>query len=135
MAEGAGRIGIPELVVGVPFPSLPIEIVAARVPATDLRRLVLTGRTVKAAEACALGLADEAVEPDALIPRAREVAEQLTLIPEASFALTKRAFTDPLLDRVRAAADRDAEVATAWGSPAVHARIRAYLEQNVRKGA
>jgi enoyl-CoA hydratase len=134
MAEGSARIGIPELVVGVPFPSLPIEIMAARVPAAALRRLVLTGRTVKAAEACELGLADEAIEPAALIPRAREMAEQLALIPEASFALTKRAFTDPLLDRVRAAADRDAEVATAWGSPAIHARIRAYLEQTIGKG-
>ena len=30
MAEGSGRIGIPELAVGVPFPALPFEIMQAR---------------------------------------------------------------------------------------------------------
>ena len=104
------RIGIPELIVGVPFPALPIEIVGARVPAGVFRQLVLTGRTVKAGEARELGLVDEVVEPDALVPRACEVAERFARIPAASFALTKRGFTDPLLDRVRAAADRDADV-------------------------
>ena len=135
MAEGSARIGLPELVVGVPFPSLPLEIMAARVGPAALRRLVLTGRTVKASDAFALGLVDDPVDPDALVPRAREMAEQLALIPAASFALTKRAFTDPVLDRVRAAADRDADVAAAWGSPAVHARIRAYLDQTIGKSS
>ena len=32
MAEGNGRIGVPELVVGVPFPALPLQIMAARMP-------------------------------------------------------------------------------------------------------
>src|SRR5919106_6432262 len=32
MTEGNGRIGIPELAVGVPFPALPLQIMAARVP-------------------------------------------------------------------------------------------------------
>jgi enoyl-CoA hydratase len=134
MADGPARIGIPELIVGVPFPALPLEIVGARVPAAALRQLVLTGRTVKAPEARDLGLIDEVVDPDALIPRARDVAEQLSLIPAASFALTKRAFCDPLLDRVRAAADRDAEVAAAWASPAVHAHVREYLARTIGKG-
>ena len=32
MVEGTGRIGIPELAVGVPFPALPLQIMAARLP-------------------------------------------------------------------------------------------------------
>ena len=135
MAEGSARIGIPELIVGVPFPALPMEIVGARLPAAALRQLVLTGRTVNASEARDLGLVDEVVEPDTLVPRACEVAERLGLIPPASFALTKRAFTDPVLDRVRAAVDRDAEVATAWASPEVHARVRWYLEKTIRRSS
>jgi enoyl-CoA hydratase len=135
MAEGTGRIGVPELIVGVPFPALPIEIVGARVPAAALRQLVLTGRTVKAGEARELGLIDEVVEAETLVPRACEVAEQLARIPPASFALTKRAFSDSVLDRVRAAADRDAEVAATWASPEVHARIREYLEKTVGRSS
>ena len=79
MAEGSGRIGIPELAVGVPFPTLPFEIVGARVSAQNFRQLVFSGRTVPPAEALALGLVDEmcrARRPDAA--RVRRRPEQLT---------------------------------------------------------
>ena len=46
MASGTGRIGVPELTVGVPFPALPFEIVGARVPPTAFRQLVYSGRVV-----------------------------------------------------------------------------------------
>ena len=115
MAEGSARIGIPELVRRRAVSRAAIEIVGARVPAAALRQLVLTGRTVKAGEARELGLVDEVVGPDALVPRACEMAAQLARIPATSFALTKRAFSDPVLDRVRARADRDADVAGGVG--------------------
>jgi enoyl-CoA hydratase len=134
MAEGNGRIGIPELIVGVPFPALPLEIVGARVSATVLRQLVMTGRTVKAADARDLALVDEIVESESLVPRACQVAAQLATIPAVSFALTKRAFSDPVLDRAHAAADRDAEVAAAWASAQVQATVRAYLQNTIGKG-
>ena len=59
MTEGNGRIGIPELAVGVPFPALPLQIMAARVADGPLRDLVFTGRTVLIDEAMAMGLIDE----------------------------------------------------------------------------
>ena len=42
MVEGNGRIGIPELAVGVPFPALPLQIMAARLADGALRDLVFT---------------------------------------------------------------------------------------------
>ena len=59
MTEGNGRIGIPELIVGVPFPALPLQIMSARVADGSLRDLVFTGRTVLVDEAKAMGLIDE----------------------------------------------------------------------------
>ena len=47
MVEGNGRIGIPELAVGVPFPALPLQIMSARLADGPLRDLVFTGRTVQ----------------------------------------------------------------------------------------
>jgi len=135
MSAGQGRIGIPELVVGVPFPSLPFEIVAARVQPSAFRRLVMTGRNVRPEEAQEIGLIDEVIEPEALIARACEVAEQFTRIPANAFALTKRTITDRILDRVRAASSLDVEVAAAWASPEVHARIRTYLNETVKKSS
>jgi enoyl-CoA hydratase len=58
MTEGTGRIGIPELAVGVPFPALPLQIMAGRVSDGHLRDLIFTGRTVPIDEAKAMGLID-----------------------------------------------------------------------------
>jgi enoyl-CoA hydratase len=131
MVEGSARIGVPELVVGVPFPTLPFEIVRARVSPPLFRDLVFTGRTVRPPEALALGLIDEIAPLDVLMTRAHHAAERLAAIPPVTFALTKRTFTDPLLARVRAAATLNADVLEAWESPAVQARMRAYVEQTV----
>jgi enoyl-CoA hydratase len=133
MAEGSARIGVPELVVGVPFPALPFEIVRARVSSQQFRDLVLTGRTVKPPEALDLGLIDEIAPLDVLLARAQHAAERLAAILPIAFALTKRTFTEPLLDRVRGAAALNADVLEAWESPAVQARMRAYVEQTVGK--
>ena len=133
MAEGNGRIGIPELAVGVPFPMLPFEIVRARVSPNDFRHLVFSGRTVLGAEGLRLGLVDEVAPPDALITRARAAAERLASIPAITFTLTKRTFTEPILARIEDAASLNAAVIEAWSSDAVQARIRVYLDQTVGK--
>jgi enoyl-CoA hydratase len=133
MAGGSGRIGVPELAVGVPFPALPFEIVGARVTSAVLRSLVYSGRVVQPPEALSLGLIDEIAEPEVLMDRARQAAEQLAAIPPITFALTKRTFVRPILERVRAAAPINADALAAWQTPAVQARIRAYLAQTIGK--
>jgi enoyl-CoA hydratase len=133
MAEGKGRIGVPELLVGVPFPTLPFEIVRARVSPAHFRHLVMSGRTVMPDEALSLGLIDEIAPPDVLLVRALHAAEQLARIPGIAFALTKRGFTDPILERVERARSLNDDVLEAWGHPDVQHRMRAYVEQTVGK--
>ncbi len=133
MVDGAGRIGVPELAVGVPFPALPLQIMAARVADGPLRDLVFTGRTVQVDEARALGLVDEKCPAGMLIDRAMEVALKLATIPAGTFALTKEAFYAPILERTRQLADLNARVVTAWTEQHTYDTIRAYLEKTVRK--
>ena len=133
MAEGDGRIGVPELVVGVPFPALPLEIMGARVSPSVLRDLVYSGRTVLVDEAIAKGLVDEKCSPDRLIDRACEVAQEFSLIRAHAFALTKETFYAPILLRVAQMADVDARVVEAWKQPGTHDTIRAYLARTIRK--
>lgn len=135
MARGTGRIGVPELTVGVPFPALPFAIVGARVPATMFRQLVYSGRLASADEAIPLGLVDEAVEPADLLPRACAHADALARIPAVTFGLTKRTFIAPLLDRVRSDASLNADAQKAWATPEVQSRVRTYLEQTVRRSS
>src|SRR5262249_13880141 len=46
MAEGAGTIGMPELLVGVPFPADVLEVVRFAVPRHKVQSLIYTGRTL-----------------------------------------------------------------------------------------
>jgi len=52
--------------------------------------LALTGRLVKADEALKMGIFLEVVEPEALLPRARELAAQIAAKPPQVVRLTKR---------------------------------------------
>ncbi len=133
MSEGTGRIGIPELAVGVPFPALPLQIMAARVPDGHLRDLVFTGRTVQIDDAKLMGLIDEKCPAGMLMDRATEVAQQLRAIPAGAFALTKEAFYSPILARTQQLADLNARVVDAWMQPHTYDMIRAYLERTVGK--
>ncbi len=133
MADGSGRIGIPELAVGVPFPALPLQVMAARLSDGPLRDLVYTGRTVQVDEALTMGLVDEKCAADTLLDRALEVAHTLASIPAGAFALTKEAFYTPILDRTSQLADLNARVVAAWMQQHTYDTIRAYLEKTVGK--
>jgi enoyl-CoA hydratase len=133
MAEGSGRIGVPELIVGVPFPTLALEIVASRVSPATLRDLVFTGRTYPPREALGKQLVDALSPAESLLDRTVEMATRLGSIPARSFALAKQAFNAPILERARRLADANHEVARVWALPETHAAIRAYLDRTLRK--
>lgn len=134
MAEGSGRIGTPELSVGVPFPSMAMEILRLVVPAHRLQAVVYQGLTCTPDEALANGFVDELAAPDALLARAVAVAAHLGSLPPASFALTKRIIRQPSRDRVvRTMRSVDEEVLEAWMSPRVQDAVRAYVDRTLRK--
>ena len=134
MAEGNGRIGIPELAVGVPFPALPLQIMAARVADGPLRDLVFTGRTVLVGRGHGAGPGRREVRRRRCCSIARSKSpRQLASIPAGAFALTKEAFYTPVLDRTDRLADINARVVEAWLQPHTYDTIRAYLEKTVGK--
>ena len=58
MANGSGRIGVTEILVGVPFPALAFEIVRFAVPRRYLPEFTLSGATYAADEALQRGWID-----------------------------------------------------------------------------
>ena len=134
MAEGSGRIGTPELSVGVPFPSMAMEILRLVVPPHRLQAVIYQGLTCTPGEALANGFVDELAAPDALLHRAVAVAAHLGSLPPASFALTKRIIRQPGRDRVvRYMRSIDEEVLEAWMSPRVQGAVREYVDRTLRK--
>jgi enoyl-CoA hydratase len=134
MASGNGRIGMPELLVGVPFPPSVLEAVRFSVPPQHLQSLIYTGRTVTADDALRYGLIDEVVAPESLASRAEEVARQLAALPARAFELAKRQLREKTIGRAkRYNAEFDDEIRALWADPATHQRIREYLAKTVKK--
>ena len=77
MAEGNGRMGVPELIVGVPFPTIALEIMRLAVNSGNLQSLMYGGATHKTDAVVDLGLIDELVEPSDLLDHAVGHAEKL----------------------------------------------------------
>ena len=125
-----GRIGVPEHLVGVPFPAAVLEIVRFAVPIPQ--RFVLTGRTVPPDEALAAGMIDEVVDAAALPDRAMEAAQQLAAVPRQTFRMTKQRLRAPALALMSDDAS-DAEALAVWCAPETHQYIRDYLARTVRK--
>jgi enoyl-CoA hydratase len=132
MAEGKGTIGVPELLVGVPFPTVALEIMRFAVPPHEVQALIYTGRTCGAEEALRRGLVNEVAGADQLLARAREVAQQLGTIPGPVFSATKRALRHETAKRVRDDGTL-ADVVRHWSSPDTRAHIQQYLDRTVRK--
>jgi enoyl-CoA hydratase len=131
MAAGNGRIGMPELLVGVPFPALALEVVRFGVPAQHVQELVYTGKTVTPEEALRRGIVDEIVEASSLLDRALAVAGDLGSRPREAFRLAKRQLREPFVARARDLASADQEALGLWSSPKTHENIRAYLNKTV----
>ncbi|NJP88451.1 enoyl-CoA hydratase/isomerase family protein [Nonomuraea sp. FMUSA5-5] len=122
-----GTIGLTELAAGVPFPTVPLEIMRhAAGPA--LEAMVLGAGRLDPGRAVAIGLVHEVVEPDRLLAEALRRAEALCAAPPDVYAFAKRQLRAPALERVRAARDRDdPEVLAMWSSERTHTILRDYL--------
>jgi len=131
LAAGRGRVGVPELRVGVPFPPVGLELLRFAVGTRKTRALAYGGETSSGEDALRLALVDELVPAETLLDRARAVATDLASIPISAFAPTKLQLRQPALD----AADRqDAnQIAEIWSTPASAAAIRSYLDRTLGK--
>jgi enoyl-CoA hydratase len=132
MAREAGRIGVTELLVGVPFPPVAMEIMRDATAPQLFADAIFSGATFTPVEALARGWVHEVVEPPALLERAIEAANALAALPPKAFALSKRQIRQPALQRMQVA-DVDAAVEQIWAAPETLARVRDYVARTLRK--
>lgn len=133
-AQQAGRIGLPELLVGVPFPSGALEILRFAAAPQHVQTLLYRGGSFPPEEAALRGLVDEVVEPAALLDRALEAAEAFAALPPAAFALTKRQLREPALERIRQGETRfDPSVAELWARAESLAAIGAHVARTLKR--
>lgn len=134
MAADSGKIGIPELLVGVPFPSLALEVLKLAIPHHTLQKLIFSTVTMAADEAAQQGVVDEAVPVDKLVETACGVAEKYGVLPADAFRITKKLLRKSVLEYSNAMAKGlDREVIVAWTSDETRKQIRMYLEKTIGK--
>ena len=133
MARGSGRIGVTELLVGVPFPVLAFEIVHAAVPVRYLPEVMYSGATYEPDAALERGFIDEIAEPAELLEDAYAVAQELAALSPAAFAQTKAQIRRSAAERVVSEAATEQAVTGIWASDATLSYIRAYVERTLKK--
>ena len=122
-----GTIGLSEMLVGVPFPGVPLEVMRhALGPAT--RRFVLTAQLLSPPDALAAGLIDQVTEPEELLDAALAEAERLSRIAPDVYEFTKRQLQGPARERIDGLRRSDDEVSTSmWASPPVQEAISSFM--------
>jgi len=123
------KIGMPEQRLGVPLPTVALEIMRFTLGNRGTQDVVFAGKTFADEEAMAARLVDGWCAPEELVKKSMEAACSLAELPESVFRLTKRQLRAPVNDRVaKRAAQFDPEVFKVWNQPETDATIQKYIE-------
>ncbi|MFI4960269.1 MAG: enoyl-CoA hydratase/isomerase family protein [Hyphomicrobiales bacterium] len=134
MTREGGRIGVTEMLVGVPFPALAFEIVRFAVPPRYLSEFTLSGATYETDTALQRGWIDEVAEPGELIEDAIAVAQELALLSPAAFAQTKMQIRQAVTERMAQSGEATDKAVTAiWTAPETLHYIRDYVARTLKK--
>jgi enoyl-CoA hydratase len=133
-AKDGGRIGVTELLVGVPFPALPFEIMRATTPPRYLADGMFSGATFTPDVALTRGLVDELADAPALLDRAVAAAETMAALPPKAFAHTKQQVRQGVADALERHGKRvDAAATEVWTAPETLDRVKDYVSKTFKK--
>ena len=84
-----GAMGLNEVVLGIPVPRYWAHIMARLIGPRQAEKLLFTGKMASPAEAHKLGLVDEVVDKDSLMPTAHALMQTLIRVPAFASSSTK----------------------------------------------
>lgn len=117
IAEGRKLMGLNEIKLGVPVPYLPDCILYQLVGMKVAREVLETGDFYPPERLLQIGMVDEVLPPDAVLPRALAKAESLGAFSQKAFAAIKRSRVEMVEARVLEHGDEKARIfAECWYS-------------------
>ena len=129
-----GRIGLAELSVGVPFPTVAIEIMRHAVgPAAG--NLVLSARLLDAARAQSIGLIHDVEAPGTLLDSAVALAQTMAKTPADVYSLSKRQLQRSARDAMDGHGADEEAIEAGWRSPRTRDAIVDYLASLGQRGS
>jgi enoyl-CoA hydratase len=108
-AEGAFKIGLNEVQIGMPVPVLAMELARDRLDPRFLTRSTLFAEIVDPNGAVRAGWIDEIAPEAEVIERARAEATRLSALPAAAYSLTKSILRERTVKYVQATLVEDME--------------------------
>jgi len=132
LAGASARFGLPEVTLGF-NPSYGIARLLDVMGGAHARELLLTGRTIDAAEAHRMGLVARVVPDGALEESAAALAAEVALHPRAGLAATKAVVAD--IRAGRSGAEAQAYAAALGADEAARARIADFVARKKKGGA
>jgi enoyl-CoA hydratase len=123
------KIGMPEQRLGVPLPTVAVEIMRFTLGNRGTQDVVFAGKTFVNEEAISARLVDGLCTSEQLIEESMSAVRSLAELPESVFRITKRQLRAPVIDRLAEQASQfDPEVFKVWNQPETDATIRQYIE-------
>jgi enoyl-CoA hydratase len=107
VADGAYKIGLNEVAIGLPVPVLAMELARARLLPTELTRATLLANIYAPADARAAGYVDAVVAADALAATAQTEAKRLAALSKPAFVGTKQRLRQAIVDLIRNSFEED----------------------------
>jgi enoyl-CoA hydratase len=130
--EGQGRVGLSEVLLGVPVPECCLELFRHVIGFRAAERLASTGENVSLAAASSMGLVDRVVAPGDLVGLAIERARELAKLPVSAYSAIKHRARAAALARFDQARRGDPFL-DFWFRREARDRIRALVEKLRKK--
>lgn len=123
------KIGMPERRLGVPLPTIAIEMMRFSLGNRGTQDVVFAGKTYVNEEAISARLVNGLCSPEKLIKDSITAVQSLAELPESVFQITKRQLRAPVIDRLALHSPQfDPEVFKVWNQPETDATIQQYID-------
>lgn len=129
-AEGQFKIGLNEVRVGLPVPAVIHAVLKRLVGAREAERLCVHGLLAAPDEALRIGLVDQVLPVEQVIPSALDWCRSLLALPQQAVAATRKLARADLTAMVTELGERShADLMNVWFSPETQAAMRAMVAQ------
>jgi len=130
MTEKGARLGFPEAMLGMNFPSFVARYMQDIAGVTAVRDILFGGKSLKGPDAHELKLADFVFSEDSLLAETKKFAEKLAKSPLQTLTGMKRARTEPYRTLFESLAESDAkELAKYMTSAVTQEGLRSIVEK------
>jgi len=128
MATGKAKISLNEVTFGAGLFAGSVEMLRAIVGHRRAETIALEGAMHSAEDARVMGLVDEVAAPEAVVPRALEIATGMAARDQVAYAAIKRLLRAPVVERIDSTEPASiARFVEIWYSPATRAQLRQIL--------